>query len=70
VDRVNLLASVMNAVAEAKTNIAAVQARTGRDRKAVIRMTVDIETVEHLKRILEIVGRVPGVLNVYRANPT
>ncbi|MGE5553713.1 MAG: RelA/SpoT family protein [Betaproteobacteria bacterium] len=70
VDRVNLLAEVMNAVAETKTNIAAVQARTTKDRKAVFQLTVDIQNTAHLRQILDVIRRVEGVLNVYRANPT
>ncbi|MDI6869980.1 MAG: bifunctional (p)ppGpp synthetase/guanosine-3',5'-bis(diphosphate) 3'-pyrophosphohydrolase [Bacillota bacterium] len=70
IDRANLLADVMNAVAETKTNIAAVQARTTHDRKALIQLTVDIQNTVHLRQIIEVIGRVESVLNVYRANPT
>lgn len=70
VDRVNLLASIINAVAETTTNIAAVQARTNRDRKAIIQLTIDIQNTAHLRQIMDVIGRVDGVLNVYRANPT
>lgn len=70
IDRVNLLANIMTAVAETKTNIAAVNARTNRDRKALIQLTVDIQNTGHLRQIMEVIGRVEGVLNVYRANPT
>lgn len=70
IDRVNLLTDVMNAVAETKTNIAAVQARTTRDRRAVIQLTVDIQSVDHLRQIMGLIGQVEGVVDVYRANPT
>jgi GTP pyrophosphokinase len=70
VDRVNLLATIMNTVSEAKTNIKAVNARTTKDRRAIINLTIDIQDVEHMKRIMDLIGRVDGVRNVYRANPT
>lgn len=70
VDRVNLLTNIMNRISETKTNIEAVNARTTRDRRAVINLVVDIRDVEHMNMLMQQIEKVDGVLAVYRANPT
>ncbi|MDI3280053.1 MAG: bifunctional (p)ppGpp synthetase/guanosine-3',5'-bis(diphosphate) 3'-pyrophosphohydrolase [Bacillota bacterium] len=70
IDRANLLANIMNKISELKATIEAVNARTTRDRRAVINLVVDINDVEHMNRVMQRLEKVEGVLSVYRANPT
>lgn len=69
-DRVSLLNNVMDAVTETKTNISAVNARTTRNRMAVINLVVDITNVRHMEDVMGRIKRVSGVLSVHRAAPT
>lgn len=70
IDRANLLANIMNKISELKATIEAVNARTTRDRRAVINLVVDINDVEHMNKVMQRLEKVEGVLSVYRANPT
>ncbi|MBE3577076.1 MAG: bifunctional (p)ppGpp synthetase/guanosine-3',5'-bis(diphosphate) 3'-pyrophosphohydrolase [Limnochordales bacterium] len=67
IDRVNLLANVLNAVAEGETNIEAVQAYSTRSNYAYINLVVDIRDIAHLQNVLERIRRVSGVISVNRA---
>lgn len=67
IDRVNLLANVMNAIAEGETNIEAVQAYSTKSHYAYVSLVVDIRDIAHLENVLERVRRVSGVLSVSRA---
>ena len=69
-DRPNLLANIMNNVAESKTNIEAVSARTTRQEAASIQLVVDIHDVAHLNTVISKLKQVEGVISVRRANPT
>ena len=69
IDRVNLLANIMNTVSEQKTNIEGVNARVDRD-KAIIDLVLDIYNVGHMNSIINQLKQVSGVLDVYRAHPT
>lgn len=70
VDRMNLLTSIMNSVSEDKTNIEAVTARTNRDEEASIHLVVDIRDVDHMKKVMNRLRQIDGVITVRRANPT
>ncbi|MCL4516403.1 MAG: bifunctional (p)ppGpp synthetase/guanosine-3',5'-bis(diphosphate) 3'-pyrophosphohydrolase [Firmicutes bacterium] len=70
VDRANLLTNVMNSISETKANIVAVNARTTKNRMAIINLVVDIRDVEHMELVMKKIKKVEGVLNVFRANPT
>lgn len=69
-DRPNLLANIMNNVAESKTNIEAVNARTTKQEAASIQLIVDIRDVAHLTTVISKLRQVDGVISVRRANPT
>ncbi len=69
-DRPNLLANIMNNVAESKTNIEAVNARTTRKEAASIQLVVDIHDVAHLNNVINKLKQVEGVISVRRASPT
>ncbi|MGE5577319.1 MAG: RelA/SpoT family protein [Syntrophothermus sp.] len=70
VDRANLLTNIMTSISETKANIAAVNARTTKNRMAIINLVVDIRDVEHMELVMKKIKKVDGVLNVFRANPT
>ena len=70
VDRPNLLANIMNNVAESKTNIEAVSARTTKEDAASIQLVVDIHDVAHLNNVINKLRQVEGVISVRRSSPT
>lgn len=67
VDRVNLLANIIETVSDGSTNIGAVQARTGRAKHATISLTVEINDIDHMRAVMNRIRQVEGVLSVYRA---
>ncbi|REJ35186.1 MAG: (p)ppGpp synthetase [Bacillota bacterium] len=70
VDRVNLLANIMESITDGKTNVGAINARTDRQKNATINLTVDIHDVEHMQHVINRIKQVEGVLHVYRARPS
>ena len=69
-DRINLLVDIMNTMAEGKTNIEAVNARTMKDEEAVIYLTIDIRDVDHMNVVIRKLRQIEGVISVRRAQPT
>lgn len=69
-DRVNLLSNIMAAISEGKTNIESVNARTTKNKLAVINLIVDIRDIEHMNAVMNRIKQVNGVLSVSRAHPT
>ncbi|NLY38252.1 MAG: ACT domain-containing protein, partial [Firmicutes bacterium] len=65
-DRKGLLADVMNAVAESKVNITAVNGRTAKDKTAIIHLTVDVRDRVHLEQVMNKVKKVRDVYTVRR----
>ena len=65
-DRKGLLADVMNAVAESKVNITAVNGRTAKDKTAIIHMTVDVRDRVHLEQVMNKVKKVRDIYSVRR----
>lgn len=70
IDRVNLLAAIMNTVSEGDTNIEAVNARTTKNHTAFINLVVNINDISHMQDIMRRLKRVDGVVDVRRARPT
>lgn len=70
VDRVHLLANIIETISDGSTNIGAVHARTDRSKQATISLTVDIEDVDHMRAVMHRIQQVDGVMNVYRAGPS
>jgi guanosine-3',5'-bis(diphosphate) 3'-pyrophosphohydrolase len=68
-DRQGLLAAVSAKIADINTNIKNMEAHTDDDRRARIDMTVEINDLKHLERVIKSVRGVEGVLNVERAAP-
>ena len=64
-DRRGILAEVTSKIAGLKTNVLKVEASSG-DHHGRISLTVDIENLKRLQRLIKVVRSVPGVLEVER----
>jgi guanosine-3',5'-bis(diphosphate) 3'-pyrophosphohydrolase len=67
-DRPGLLSDVVNAVAETRTNMSFVNARTDRSRTATIDLVLEITSLEQLRRIQDRIARIRDVFSVGRAS--
>ncbi len=65
-DRKNMLRDLTQAVADADTNVRAAE-MYARDTTAVGRFVVEVSSLSHLKRIMEKVRKVKGVISVVRS---
>lgn len=70
VDRLHLLANIMETISDGATSVGAVHARTDRSKQATISLTVDIHDVEHMRSLMNRIQQVEGVISVYRAGPS
>ena len=66
-DRKGLLAAVSAKIADINTNIRNLEARPFEDHRSRIDMTVEINDLKHLEKVIKSVKGVDGVLNVERA---
>jgi GTP pyrophosphokinase len=66
-DRKGILADVSAKVADINTNIRSVEATTDEDHRGRIDMTVEIDDLKHLEKVMKSLRRVEGVLGVERA---
>ena len=69
-DRPNLLTTIMAALAESKTTVAAVNAKALSDGRASIQLVVNIEDIEDLENVMNRLRQVKGIVSVNRARPT
>jgi len=69
VDKPGLLADLMIAIANAKTNVTAVNARTRKGGSAFIDIVVNTRDVNHVSEIVRRINQVDGVVGVRRAVP-
>jgi GTP pyrophosphokinase len=67
-DRRGILADVSSRIANINTNIRDVEATVGADHRGSIRMTVEINDVKHLERVMKSIKNIEGVLAVERAS--
>jgi len=67
-DRKGILADVSSRIADINTNIRDVEATVGNDHRGSIRMTVEINDVKHLERVMKSIKKIEGVLDVERAS--
>jgi GTP pyrophosphokinase len=65
-DRPGMLAKITSAIADAKSNIKNVEARTFEDRRGEITLLLDIQDLDHLEKIVEKVKGIDGVYRVER----
>jgi GTP pyrophosphokinase len=66
-DRRGILADVSSRVAKIDTNIRDIEATVDPDRRGSIRMTVEINDVRHLEKVMKSIRNVEGVIAVERA---
>ena len=64
-DRTGMLKQVTAAISDDNTNIRNMDVRTD-DTRAEIDITIDIEDVKHLERIVSGIRRIPGIIDVQR----
>ena len=67
-DRQGVLARVTNAIADEKTNIRNVDARTSEERTGRISIVLDVQDRAHLERVMERLRKLDGVRSVMRAD--
>ena len=67
-DRKGILADVSTKISDINTNIRDVEATVGADQRGSIRMTVEIQDVKHLDKVLKAIRNIEGVLAVDRAS--
>lgn len=65
-DRQGLTIEVMNAIAETKTEISAVQARADKRKIATIHLQINIRNVDHLHTVVERIKRIKDIYTVRR----
>lgn len=65
-DRRGLLNEVLQAVAETKTNISAVSGKSDRNKVATIHMSIAINNVSHLHKVVERIKQIPDIYSVRR----
>ena len=65
-DRPGILAKITQAIADAKSNIKHVDARTFEDRRGEITLSLDVRDVDHLQKIVERLKGIDGVYQVER----
>ena len=66
-DRRGILADVSSRIAKINTNIRDVEATVGADSRGSIRMTVEINDVKHLEKVMKSIKNIEGVLAVERS---
>jgi len=65
-DRAGLLQDVMGVCSERKTGVSSVTARVKRDKSALISMTLQINDLDHLHKVIERLRALKDVRSVYR----
>jgi GTP pyrophosphokinase len=69
VDKTALLNEITHIMKEEKLNMLSVMARTSENNRAVINISVELSSTEHMYDIMKKIETISGVLNVSRANP-
>ncbi len=67
-DRPGLLSDVVNSVAETRTNLSYVNARSGKNKTASIDLVLEISSLEQLRHILERISKIRDVFSVSRTS--
>ncbi|WP_096440394.1 RelA/SpoT family protein [Alteribacter populi] len=65
-DRRGLLNEVLQAVAETKTNINAVSGKSDKNKMATIDMTISIQNISHLQKVVDRIKQIPDIYAVRR----
>lgn len=67
-DRPALITDVMQVVNEAKTQISAVNGRADRDKIATVHLTLQINNIQHLYKVVDRIKQIPDIYSVQRVN--
>lgn len=65
-DRYGLLSEISNIITVSKTTVKAINARTAKDNRAFISLTLQINDTEQLEKVMKDFKKVAGVIDVYR----
>ena len=65
-DRKGLLSEITNVLSETKLIVTAVNARTNREKIAIINLTVEITNVKQLDKLINKIRTMQGVMDVFR----
>ena len=65
-DRPHILRDIVNALAESKVDITALNGRTTKDRLSIINLTVAVKDLNHLDNVISRINRVRDVYKVHR----
>jgi len=68
-DQPGVMANIMMVASESKININSLNARTDKNKPAVIHMGLDVTSLEQLEYIIGRIKRVKGIYNVERDIP-
>jgi (p)ppGpp synthase/HD superfamily hydrolase len=66
-DRKGILAEVSTRISGANANILDMEARTDEQQRGRIRLTVEINDMKHLEKVMKVLKSIPGVAEVDRA---
>ncbi|TDT45972.1 RelA/SpoT family protein [Fonticella tunisiensis] len=65
-DRYGLLADITTTIANSKTVVRGINARTNKNQYAVISLTLQVTDIEHLDKLMKDFRKITGVTDVYR----
>lgn len=65
-DRKGLLSEVTNVLADTKLSVTAINARTNKEKIAIVNLTIEISNIEQLDKVINKIKSMSGVIDVYR----
>ena len=65
-DRVGLLSDITAILSESKTNIRSAKVRTRKDGRAHMELVLDIQDIQHLRRLTDSLNELPDIISVHR----
>ena len=69
-DKKSLLNDLTTVISESGVNISSINARTGENRLAKIKLILEIGSLKHMKDIINKLEEIDGIIKVERANPS
>ena len=65
-DRPGLLTEITSKITEAQLSLLALNARTNKEKLAIINMTLEIKDIDQLRELMKKIKKLKGVIDVYR----
>jgi GTP pyrophosphokinase len=65
-DRKGLLSEITKILSDSKNTVNALNARTNKERVAILNLTIEINDIEELDRLMQKFRNLKGILDVYR----